>query len=113
MKRQEEQVASRRIQQEAEFSKVASEAPIERRVGEKSKREDDNDDVEREEDQTAGIMAGRFFCVCAFIGYYGLHQKLVFGCVYSSCVSLWFYDLEIMEKVFTSIYKPIQTISIK
>lgn len=57
MKRQEEQEASKKVQQEAELPRNVSEAPFERRVGMKSKREDDNDDVEWEEEApSTGIL---------------------------------------------------------
>lgn len=43
VKRQEEEEASRRIQQQTELSTSAAEEPVDRRVGMKSKREDDED----------------------------------------------------------------------
>ncbi|KAJ8470502.1 hypothetical protein OPV22_024845 [Ensete ventricosum] len=50
VKRQEEQEASKKLQEEAELATDVSEAPFDRHVGMKSKREDDNDNVEWEEE---------------------------------------------------------------
>lgn len=67
MKRQEEQEASKKVQQEAELPSNVSEAPFERRVGMKSKREDDNDDVEWEEEApSTGILPLADVCISGF-----------------------------------------------
>ncbi|CAL9772633.1 unnamed protein product [Musa acuminata subsp. burmannicoides] len=61
VKRQEEQEASKKVQQEAELPINVSEAPFERRVGMKSKREDDNDDVEWEEEAPSTGNSGQSY----------------------------------------------------
>lgn len=57
VKRQEEEI-SRKIQQQTELSTSAAEEPVDRHVGMKSKREDD-EDIEWED--TAGIGMNRPF----------------------------------------------------
>ncbi|CAD5187461.1 unnamed protein product [Musa acuminata subsp. malaccensis] len=61
VKRQEEQEASKKVQQEAELPINVSEAPFERLVGMKSKREDDNDDVEWEEEAPSTGNSGQSY----------------------------------------------------
>ncbi|KAG6492800.1 hypothetical protein ZIOFF_047767 [Zingiber officinale] len=70
VKRQEEEEASRRIQQQTELSTSAAEEPVDRRVGMKSKREDD-EDIEWESAAGTGIecwVGGRNCMVYVFDG---------------------------------------------